>query len=152
MIGKGYGPREPESPTEIILKSLYLGALAIGPHPFGVAGFPQGSGEPSRERPVSKCPTDLAPTLRASSKARHAQPTSVVLFCPAGNSTCTVFLELWREGEKAGVTLPFFFSVWPNHMAYGSLASQAGIKARCPILKALRPKHWATREFPCSHF
>lgn len=109
MIGKGYGPREPKSPTEIILKSLYLAALTIRPHPFGVAGFPQGPGEPSRERPVSKCPTDLAPTLRASSKVRHAQPASVVLGCPAGNSACTVLLELWREGKKAGVTLPFFF-------------------------------------------
>ena len=48
MIRKGYGPREPESSTEIILKSLHLAALAIRPHPFGVVGFPQGPGQPSR--------------------------------------------------------------------------------------------------------
>ena len=106
------------------------------------------------ERPVSKCPTDLAPTLRASSKVRHAQALTVVFWCLAGNSTWTVFLELWREGKRAGVTLPFFFffSVWPNHTAYGILATQGGIKARCPVLKVLRPKPWTTGEFPCSHF
>ena len=108
------------------------------------------------ERPVSKCPTDLAPTLRASRKVRHAQAPTVVFWCLAGNSTWTVFPELWREGKRAGVTLPlfffFFFPVWPNHTAYGILATQVGIKARCPVLKALRPKPWTTGEFPCSHF
>ena len=44
--------------------------------------------------------------------------------------------------------LPFFLSLYAMPRSLQDIDSQAGGRARAPVVEALSPNHWTTREFP----